>query len=33
MSSLQSQANKEIVAMEEDYQKALELIFAYDYKC
>ena len=29
--SLYSQAGKDKEAMEEDYQKALELIFAYDY--
>ena len=33
MSSLQSQAGKDKAAMEEDYQKALELIFAYGYGC
>ena len=33
VSSLQSQAGKDKVAMEEDYQKALELIFAYGYGC
>ena len=33
VSSFQSQAGKEKVAMEEDYQKALELIFAYGYGC
>ena len=32
MSSLQSQAGKDKAAMEEDYRKALELIFAYGYK-
>ena len=32
VSSLQSQAGKDKAAMEEDYQKALELIFAYGYK-
>ena len=31
--SLKSQANKDKAAMEEDYQKALELIFAYGYGC
>ena len=33
VSSLQSQAGKDKEAMEEDYQKALDLIFAYDYRC
>ena len=33
VSSLQSQAGKDKAAMEEDYQKALELIFAYGYGC
>ena len=33
VSSLQSQAGKDKEAMEEDYQKALEVIFAYDYGC
>ena len=33
VSSLQSQAYKDKEAMEEDYQKALELIFAYGYRC
>ena len=33
MSSLQSQVGKDKVAMEEDYQKPLELIFAYGYGC
>ena len=33
MSYLHSQASKDKVAMEEDYQKALELIFTYGYKC
>ena len=33
VSSLQSQANKDKEAMEEEYQKTLEVIFAYDYKC
>ena len=33
MSSLQSQAGKDKEAMEEDYQKALEVIFAYGYEC
>ena len=33
MSSLQSQAGKDKEAMEEDYQKALELIFPYGYGC
>ena len=33
MSSLHSQAGKDKEAMEEDYQKALELIFAYGYEC
>ena len=31
--SLQSQAGKDKEAMEEDYQKALEVIFAYGYGC
>ena len=31
VSSLHSQAGKDKEAMEEDYQKALELIFAYGY--
>ena len=31
--SLQSQADKDKEAMEEDYQKALELIFSYGYEC
>ena len=31
VSSLHSQAGKDKVAMEEDYQKALEVIFAYGY--
>ena len=33
VSSLYSQASKNKEAMEEDYWKALELIFAYDYEC
>ena len=33
VSSLNSQANKDKEDMEEDYQKALKLIFAYDYGC
>ena len=33
VSSLQSQTGKDKAAMEEDYQKALELIFAYGYEC
>ena len=33
VSSLQSQVGKDKVAMKEDYQKALELIFAYGYGC
>ena len=33
VSSLHSQASKDKEAMEEDYQKALELIFAYGYGC
>ena len=33
VSSLNSQAGKDKEAMEEDYQKALELIFAYGYGC
>ena len=33
VSSLHSQAGKDKEAMEEDYQKALELIFAYAYRC
>ena len=33
VSFLHSQAGKENEAMEEDYQKALELIFAYGYGC
>ena len=33
VSSLQSQAGKYKEAMEEDYQKALEVIFAYNYGC
>ena len=33
VSSLQSQAYKDKAAMEEGYQKALELIFAYGYRC
>ena len=33
VSSLQSQAGKDKVAMEEDNQKDLELIFAYGYGC
>ena len=32
-SSLQSQADKDKEAMEKDYKKALELIFAYSYGC
>ena len=31
--SLKSQAGKDKEAMEEDYQKALEVIFAYGYRC
>ena len=33
VSFLHSQAGKEKEAMEDDYQKALELIFAYGYGC
>ena len=33
MSSLHSQVGKDKEAMEEDYQKALELIFVYGYRC
>ena len=33
VSSLQSQVGKDKEATEEDYQKALELIFAYGYGC
>ena len=33
MSSLHSQTSKDKEAMEEDYHKALEQIFAYGYKC
>ena len=33
VSSLHSQAGKDKEALEEDYQKALELIFAYNYRC
>ena len=33
MSSLHSQADKDKEAMEEDYYKAWELIFAYGYEC
>ena len=33
VSSLQSQAGKDKAAMEEDYQKALKLIFTYGYRC
>ena len=33
VSSFQSQADKDKAAMEEDYQKALELIFAYGCGC
>ena len=33
ISSLYSQAGKDKEAMEEDYHKALEVIFAYGYKC
>ena len=33
VSSLHSQARKDKEAMEEDYQKALEQIFAYGYGC
>ena len=33
MSSLNSQVSKDKEAMEEDYSKALKLIFAYDYEC
>ena len=33
VSYLQSQAGKDKEAMEKDYQKALELVFAYGYGC
>ena len=33
VSSLNSQAGRDKEAMEEDYQKALEVIFAYGYEC
>ena len=33
VSSLLSQASKDKEALEEDYQKALELIFSYGYEC
>ena len=33
VSSLQSQVDKDKEAMEEDFQKALELIFSYGYGC
>ena len=33
VSFLQSQVGKDKEAMEEDYQKALEVIFAYGYEC
>ena len=33
VSSLQSQASKDKEGLEEDYQKALEVIFAYGYGC
>ena len=33
MSSLHSQASKDKVSMEKDYQKALEPIFTYGYRC
>ena len=33
VSYLQSQADKDKESMEEDYEKALELIFAYVYGC
>ena len=33
VSSLQSQAGKDKEAIEEDYQKALELILSYGYEC
>ena len=33
VSSLHSQASKDKEAMKEDYQKSLELIFAYGYGC
>ena len=33
VSSLHSQVSKDKEAMEEDYQKALEVIFAYGYEC
>ena len=33
VSSLHSQADKDKEAMEEDYQKALKLIFTYGYGC
>ena len=33
VSSFHSQADKDKEAMEEDYQKALKVIFSYDYEC
>ena len=33
VSSLQSQAGRDKEAMEEEYHKALEVIFAYEYEC
>ena len=33
MSSFHSQASKDKKVIEEDYQKALELVFAYGYGC
>ena len=33
VSSLHSQASRDKEAMEEEYQKALEVIFAYGYRC
>ena len=33
VSSLQSEAGKDKEAMEEEYQKALEVIFSYGYGC
>ena len=33
VSSLHSQEGKDKEAIEEDYQKTLELIFSYDYEC
>ena len=33
MSSLHSQVDKDKEVMEEDYHKALELIFAHGYEC